>query len=142
MTTEQEALIRKAQDSLRAAKLLNENDLIDFAASRAYYAMFYVAGAFLHSQGLKFSKHGSLIAAFGLHFVKAGLIPAHYHQNLIKGYNKRVIGDYTTNSTLTKTEAATMITQAEEFLTLAEQMLGAQPPAKDQSETEGSSEQG
>jgi len=97
--------------------------------------MFYVAQAFLLGQGLKFSKHGSLIAAFGLHFVKTGLIPAHYHQNLIKGYNKRVIGDYTTNSTLTKTEADTMITQAEEFLALAEQMLGAQPHAKDQPET-------
>lgn len=142
MTTGQEELIQKAQDSLRAAKLLNENELIDFAASRAYYAMFYVARAFLLGQGLEFSKHGSLIAAFGLHFVKTGLIPAHYHQNLIKGYNKRVIGDYTTNSTLTKTEVATMITQAEEFLALAEQMLGAQPPAKDQSEPEGSNGQG
>ncbi len=38
---------QKAQDSLRAAKLLEENELIDFAASRAYYAMFYVAEAFL-----------------------------------------------------------------------------------------------
>jgi uncharacterized protein len=141
MTTGQEELIRKAQDSLRAAKLLNENDLIDFSASRAYYAMFYVARAFLLGQGLEFSKHGSLIAAFGLHFVKTGLIPARYHQNLIKGYNKRVIGDYMTNSTLTKTEVATMITQAEEFLALAEQILGAQTTAKDQSGTECSSEQ-
>jgi len=32
-------------------------------------------------------------------------------------------------------EADTMITQAEEFLALAEQMLGAQPSAKDQPET-------
>jgi len=93
VTTDQEELIQKAQDSLRAAKLLKENDLIDFAASRAYYAMFYVAQAFLIGIGLKFSKHGSLIAAFGQHFVKTGLIPAQYHQNLIKGYNKRVIGE-------------------------------------------------
>ncbi len=135
MTVDQEDLIQKAQDSLRAAKLLNENGLIDFAASRAYYAMFYVARAFLLGQGLKFSKHGSLIAAFGLHFVKTGLISAHYRQYLINGYNKPVIGDYMTKSTLTKTETATMITQAEEFLALAEQMPGAQPPAKDQFET-------
>jgi len=33
-----------------------------------------------------------------------------------------------------------MVTQAEEFLTLAEQMLGAQPSASDQSKTEDSSE--
>ena len=65
MTTEQEELIRKAQDSLRAAKLLNENDMTGFAVSRAYYTMFYVARAFLLGMGLEFSKHGSLIAAFG-----------------------------------------------------------------------------
>jgi len=92
MTADQEGFIQKAQDSLRAARLLRENDLIDFAASRAYYAMFYVAEAFLIGRGLKFQKHGSLIAAFGQHFVKTGLIPAHFHQNLIKSYNKRISG--------------------------------------------------
>jgi uncharacterized protein (UPF0332 family) len=127
MTADQEGFIQKAQDSLRAAKLLEENDLIDFAASRAYYAMFYVAEAFLIDLGLRFQKHGSLIAAFGQHFVKTGLISAHFHQNLIKSYNKRISGDYTTNSNLTKTEVATMISQAEEFIALAEQMLGANP---------------
>lgn len=37
MTPEQAALIAKARDSLRAAKLLCDNGLHDFAASRAYY---------------------------------------------------------------------------------------------------------
>ena len=128
MTADQEGFIQKAQDSLRAAKLLEENDLIDFAASRTYYAMFYVAQAFLISLGLRFQKHGSLIASFGQHFVKTGLIPAHFHQNLIKSFNKRISGDYATNSNLTKTEVATMISQAEEFLALAEQMLTTAPP--------------
>lgn len=128
MTADQEGFIQKAQDSLRAAKLLEENDLIDFAASRAYYAMFYVAEAFLIGLGLRFQKHGSLIAAFGQHFVKTGRIPAQFHQNLIKAYNKRISGDYTTNSNLTKTEVSLMIAQAEEFIALAEQMLGATPP--------------
>ena len=29
----------------------------DFAASRVYYAMFYIAQAFLEGEGLAFSKH-------------------------------------------------------------------------------------
>lgn len=57
MTPEQAALLRKAQDSVRAAKLLASQGFYDFAASRAYYAMFYVAEAILLSQGLSFSKH-------------------------------------------------------------------------------------
>ena len=43
MTPEQDALRSKACDSVRAAKLLSEAGLYDFAVSCAYYAMFYVA---------------------------------------------------------------------------------------------------
>lgn len=47
MTPEQQGLLSKAQRSLQAALLLNEGGLAEFAASRAYYTMFYVAEAFL-----------------------------------------------------------------------------------------------
>ncbi len=49
MKPEQIALLRKAGESLRAAQLLATNELLDFAASRAYYTMFYVAEAFMIS---------------------------------------------------------------------------------------------
>ena len=129
MTEEQEDLIEKAKRSLQAAQLLLSNDMADFAASRAYYTMFYLASAFLLGKGLKFSKHGSLIAAFGQHFVKTGEVEARFHRYLIDAQDDRIIGDYTAKSVLTKTETATMISQAEEFLILAEQMLGSAPPA-------------
>jgi len=141
MTKEQEALIEKARKSLQAAKLLLSNDMPDFAASRAYYTMFYVASAFLLGKGLKFSKRGSLIAAFGQHYVKTGEIEAKFHRRMIDAQDNRIIGDYSSISNLTDTQAATIISQAEEFLALAEQKLGARPPPKDQSEAEGSSEQ-
>jgi uncharacterized protein (UPF0332 family) len=65
MTPEQGALLSKAHDSVRAAKLLSDAGLYDFAVSRAYYARFYVAEAFLLSLGLAFSRHAGVIAAFG-----------------------------------------------------------------------------
>ena len=40
MTPEQQALLHKARDSVRAASLLSDAGLYDFAVSRAYYAMF------------------------------------------------------------------------------------------------------
>jgi uncharacterized protein (UPF0332 family) len=49
MTPEQAALLKKAHDSLWGAKLLAKDGLYDFAASRAYYTMFYVAEAMLLS---------------------------------------------------------------------------------------------
>jgi len=128
MTQEQSDLIEKAKKSLEAAQLLLTNDLPDFAASRAYYSMFYLASAFLLGKGLKFSKHGSLIAAFGQHFVKTGEVDAKFHRYLIDAQDDRIIGDYTAKSVLTKTEIATMIAQAEEFLAFAEQRLGVTSP--------------
>ncbi|MBI4830274.1 MAG: HEPN domain-containing protein [Candidatus Lindowbacteria bacterium] len=63
MTPEQAALTEKARESLDAAKLLESQGYLDFAVSRAYYAMFYVAEAFLLGEGLTFSKHsGSRLA--------------------------------------------------------------------------------
>jgi uncharacterized protein len=72
MTPDQVALLQKAQASLKAARLLADQTLYDFAASRAYYTMFYVAEAFLLEEGLAFSKHSAVIAAFGRQFTKTG----------------------------------------------------------------------
>jgi hypothetical protein len=59
MTPEQSALLSKAHDSVRAAKLLSDARLYDFAVSRAYSAMFYVAEAFLVGVGLSFSRQAA-----------------------------------------------------------------------------------
>lgn len=80
MTPEQEALLKKAHDSLRGARVLAEDGLHDFAASRAYYTMFYVAEALLLGEGLSFSKHTAVIAAFERRFARAGVVPPEFHR--------------------------------------------------------------
>lgn len=47
MTSSIEALLAKARESIAAAQLLIKDGYFDFAASRAYYAMFYAASALL-----------------------------------------------------------------------------------------------
>jgi uncharacterized protein (UPF0332 family) len=49
------ALLDKARASYRAAVLLSQQGYPDFAASRAYYAMFYAAQALLLSRELSFA---------------------------------------------------------------------------------------
>jgi uncharacterized protein (UPF0332 family) len=51
MISSVEALFAKARDSLAAAHVLIKDGYHDFAASRAYYAMFYVASALLAELG-------------------------------------------------------------------------------------------
>ena len=135
MTLDQADLLDKAHKTLQAARSLAEDDYTDSAVSRAYYAMFYAAQALLLERGLTFSKHGSLLAAFGQHLTKPGLVPTHFHRYLIDAYNARITGDYKAKSNLTPTDSARMIRQAEEFITLADQMLGFPPLAHGQTET-------
>ncbi len=125
MTPEQAALLQKAQDSLQAARLLSEQRFYDFAASRAYYAMFYVAEALLLGEGLSFSKHSAVIAAFGQRFAKTGRVPPEYHRYLIQGETSRNVGDYDIGPGLSEADAAEQITHAEAFVELAEQLLGS-----------------
>lgn len=128
MIPEQSALLRKAMDSLKAAKLLVGQGFSDFAASRAYYAMFYVASAFLLGEGLSFSKHSTVVAKFGQHFAKTGRVPAEFHHYLIEGMEARHIGDYGIKP-IDKAKATVQITHAEQFLELAERFLGPVSPA-------------
>ncbi len=45
MTPEQQQLLQKSQENIRAAQLLRHEGLYNIAISRAYYAMFYLAEA-------------------------------------------------------------------------------------------------
>ncbi len=129
MIPEQIALLTKAGESLRAASLLVANALPDFAASRAYYTMFYVAEAFLLGEGLSFSSHAAVISAFGRDFARTGRVPVEFHRYLISAQNLRNQGDYDIDSAITETDVNQLIGHAEEFLELAQRLLANQPPA-------------
>ena len=129
MTPNQAALLRKAHDSLRAAQLLAGEKLFDFAVSRAYYAMFYVAEALLLGHGLAFSKHSAVLAAFGERLTKPGLVPSQFHKYLLDGEDSRHVGDYDLGPGLSATEAAEQIGRAQEFLDLATRLIGPLSPS-------------
>ncbi|WP_293295604.1 MULTISPECIES: HEPN domain-containing protein [unclassified Microcoleus] len=83
MKPEQLELIPKSRESICAAKLLLDNGFPGYAAARAYYAMFYIAEAFLDGEGISFSKHSAVIGAFGREFARTGRVPAEFHRFLI-----------------------------------------------------------
>jgi uncharacterized protein (UPF0332 family) len=128
MMPEQGAL-QKAQDSLRGARLLAGNGLYDFAVSRAYYTMFYVAEALLLGQGLSFSTHSGVVAAFGRRFANTGIVPGEFHRYLIDGQDMRTIADYSTGRRLIEAEASEQIARAVRFLEVAERLMGPLPPS-------------
>ena len=120
---EQTALLKKAESSIESAKLLTANGFHDFAVSRAYYAMFYLAEAFLLGEGVSFSKHSGVISAFGQRFAKTGRVPVDFHRYLIEGQESRTVGDYDTGMSLSNVDADEQIKRAEKFLELAKQLI-------------------
>lgn len=124
MTEQQAALVGKARRSVRAARLLADEGMHDFSASRSYYAMFYVAEAFLLGENLRFSKHSAVHAAFGKHFAKTGALPAAMHRRLIEAARIRNLGDYDMGAEIDSGAAETLIGHAEEFVRVAEERLG------------------
>ena len=121
-------LLDKAQRAIGAAQaLLVSRGFPDFAAGRAYYAMFYVAEALLEEKDLRFSKHGGVHGAFGEHYVKTGLFEPRFHRWLLNAFDQRIEGDYGTEIIATTEDAEKLIAQAGEFLEAARRYLESLP---------------
>ena len=123
MNPEVQALLEKAKRSQKvAAKLFKDGDA-DFAASRAYYSLFYTAEALLLSQDLSFSSHSAVIANFGKEFAKTGILNPKFHHYLMESQDRRNIGDYSVLAEVTKEEVREMLAWAKEFIKVAENYL-------------------
>ncbi|GAF68751.1 unnamed protein product, partial [marine sediment metagenome] len=85
------------------------------------------AEALLLGDGLAFSKHSAVIAAFGERFAKTQRVPPKFHQYLIEAQDRRNVGDYHIGPALTESEARDEISRAREFVSLGDDFLA--PPS-------------
>lgn len=124
---EVESLFQKAGRSFAASELLLGAGDADFAASRAYYGCFYVAEALLLSRGMSFSRHGQVIARFGEHFVKEGIVERRFHRLLDQAFELRQLGDYATElGVVDPEEVRQVIAEGREFLEAAKGYLAVE----------------
>ncbi len=123
MNTDTHKLLEKARRAIQAAATLLQHGDTDFAAGRAYYAMFYTAEALLNEKGLSSRKHGGVHALFGEHFAKTGLLNAKFHRFLLDAFDRRLQADYAFEAVITGEEVTAMIGQAREYLEEAEKFL-------------------
>ena len=81
---------------------------------------------------MAFSKHSAVIAAFGQHFARTGKVPTRFHRFLLEAQDLRHSGDYGPPHAVTLDQAREQIARAEEFLELAERLIGqSQPPQQE-----------
>jgi len=121
--SEIDTLLTRARESIKAARLLLQENLPNIAASRAYYAMFYIAEALLFQRGLTFPSHSAVIAAYGKEFARSNQIDPKFHRYLIASQDTRQIGDYGVERGVSTAEASQVTQWAEEFLGTAEAYL-------------------
>jgi uncharacterized protein (UPF0332 family) len=120
-------LLEKASRAIHSAELLLSGREVEFAAGRAYYAMFYIAEALLNEKGLRSRKHAGIHGLFGEQFAKPGLLDPKFHRWLINAFDWRLQGDYAFEATIAEEEVVEMIAQAREFLDAARGFVESSP---------------
>ena len=118
-----QARIEKAKASAKVARELLRDGHYDFAAPRAYYAMFYVAEALLAHLGQSYSKHSAVLSNFGREYAKSGILDPKFHRRLIDAQDLRNIGDYGVEEHVPREAAEAACDWAEEFIQAAEEFL-------------------
>jgi uncharacterized protein (UPF0332 family) len=86
--------LERACESLRAAEIMFENNMLTFSMNRVYYAMFYAVQALLVTREVSFSKHGQVKAYFNREMVKPGIFPTEMGQLYNKAFEYRQKFDY------------------------------------------------
>lgn len=121
--SDSDALLLKDERFIRSARLLADDGDFDSAASRLYYAMFFLAEALLAVRGASFSSHSAVISAFGQQFAKTREIDPRFHRALLTGFSQRQLGDYAISSGLSDVDIESLADEAVNFLAAARTWL-------------------
>lgn len=121
------ALLDKAKDNLRAARLLASEGLFDCAMSRTYFIMHYVAEAFLLTIKLDVHDPDAVVDAYGQRFAYTNVLPPVFHRWLIEAEELRNRADFETNLCFTAEAVAEQIDRARAFMNMAREELADFP---------------
>lgn len=95
------AEMARAGDSLRAAAVLIEANLLHDAESRLYYAIYHGAIALLLTDGIEPRSHAGTAALLGQHFVRTGRLSAEDARLFARIQKYRLEADYGRDFVLT-----------------------------------------
>ena len=98
-----------------ARENLNNNH-INSACNRAYYAVFYGASALLYSKGKSFGKHSAVLAAFRQYFIKTGEFDKIWSDEYEFIMDSRHTADYVLYDSLDKEDAELVLAKAQGFV--------------------------
>ena len=115
--------LEQANESLEAARILLDKNLIRPSVNRAYYAMFYAVLALLAQGKKETSKHSGAIALFDKDFVKQGIFEKDYSRWLHDAFDLRQRSDYAADYHVSPEDAESTLNNAETFVAKVKDVL-------------------
>ena len=108
--------LERSKESLDAANLMFDYDMLIPAMNRIYYSMFYAVQALLLLKDNAFSKHGQVKGYFNKEYIKAGIFPKKFGKiyNLVFEYRQKY--DYVDLEIPEKKMIADYLREAKEFV--------------------------
>jgi uncharacterized protein (UPF0332 family) len=103
--------LKKADNSLKSAKVLLQNNLYENSVSMSYYTMYNSLTALLFKVGVKCENHSGSIILFKNLFGRIDL-----HKTIKFAKKERIDKQYYVDFILTKTSAVDLLKKAEDFL--------------------------
>lgn len=108
--------MEKADESVRAAKVLLEANITGASMSRLYYAVFYAASAFFAAKGIQYGKHSAVQSSIHKDLVKPGIIPKRLGALYDRMFNARQDGDYKAFTAFLIEDVDAELVAVEEFI--------------------------
>ena len=98
MALEKQTLIsyrtERSEEALEEAKLALDNNKLNLAANRIYYAGFYIVSALALKEDFSTSKHAQLLGWFNKNYVKTGKVTQEFGQTYQMSFRERQEADY------------------------------------------------
>lgn len=110
------AHLEKAVERSRVAEKLFRDGEYEDTISRAYYAMYHAARAALSTVNIFPKTHEGVVTEFGRKFVLTGIFPKELGKNLADAKAARETYEYSVTATVEKSEAETILSNAQKFV--------------------------
>lgn len=108
----------KALGLLKEVEILLANNLANSAVNRMYYACFHAVSALLIKNGMEAHTHAGVRQAFGLNFVKKGIVSNEDARIFSRIYNKRQTSDYDDFKDIPMSEANLLYPEVSNFVNI------------------------
>ena len=115
--------LEQAEQCIRAARLLLENDDYKGAANRSYYAVFHCMRSVLALEQVDFKKHSGVSSYFRSKYIKTGIFDSKLSDIITEAFEIRNDSDYDDFFIVSKEDVEKQIRNAELFYNIVKNHL-------------------